>query len=378
MVDVRKSPSELAVSPHWRAQLPRRAAASSGSVGEGQERLPADGGYVLAANHISNADPWPLGMALFPRRYLRFMAKSELFWFPLGPFIKACGAFPVRRGQHDLEAVETAIQLCREGHVVVMFPEGTRREKGLRKRHEARWRSGAARIALEAGVPLVPAGISRDGRVEPPAGAARRVRGPDPARRPGGHAARRRSAGGNGSAQRQDRRARGDASVKPLLAVDGDSFAHRAFHALPRSFRRDDGGPANALIGFMSMLLRLWQAEQPRAVVVGWDTLFVPTYRNELLVDLPVRTGVRPRDPRPARPAAGARLVDRDRLRQERGIRGRRLPRGGGRVRARTRRHDARRDLGSRRVPARGRRRHDPAAGSRRQRAAAHRAGRGA
>jgi 1-acyl-sn-glycerol-3-phosphate acyltransferase len=52
------------------------------------------------------------------------------------------------------------VRLCREGHVVVMFPEGTRREKGLRKRHEARWRSGAARIALEAGVPLVPAGIS--------------------------------------------------------------------------------------------------------------------------------------------------------------------------------------------------------------------------
>jgi DNA polymerase-1 len=71
--------------------------------------------------------------------------------------------------------------------------------------------------------------------------------------------------------------------VRPLLAVDGDSFAHRAFHALPRSFRRDDGGPANTLIGFMSMLLRLWQAERPRAVVVAWDTLGVPTYRNALL-----------------------------------------------------------------------------------------------
>jgi DNA polymerase I len=71
--------------------------------------------------------------------------------------------------------------------------------------------------------------------------------------------------------------------VRPLLAIDGDSFAHRAFHALPRSFRRDDGGPANTLIGFMSMLLRLWQAERPRAVVVAWDTLFVPTYRNVLL-----------------------------------------------------------------------------------------------
>jgi len=71
--------------------------------------------------------------------------------------------------------------------------------------------------------------------------------------------------------------------ISPLLVVDGDSFAHRAFHALPRSLRRDDGEPANTLIGFMSMLLRLWQAEKPRAVVVGWDTLGVPTYRNGLL-----------------------------------------------------------------------------------------------
>jgi len=126
----------------------------------GVERLPGEGGYVLAANHLSNVDPWPLGMALFPKRYLRFMAKSELFWFPLGPFIASCGAFPVRRGERDQDAVDTAIRLCREGHIVVMFPEGTRREKGLRKRHEARWRTGAARIALEAGVPLVPAGIA--------------------------------------------------------------------------------------------------------------------------------------------------------------------------------------------------------------------------
>ena len=71
--------------------------------------------------------------------------------------------------------------------------------------------------------------------------------------------------------------------MKPLLVVDGDSFAHRAFHALPRSLRREDGGPANTLIGFMSMLARLWKAERPRAVVVAWDTLDVPTYRNALL-----------------------------------------------------------------------------------------------
>jgi DNA polymerase I len=69
----------------------------------------------------------------------------------------------------------------------------------------------------------------------------------------------------------------------PLLVVDGDSFAHRAFHALPRSIRRSDGRPGNLLTGFTSMVLRLWEAERPRAIVVGWDTLFVPTYRHELL-----------------------------------------------------------------------------------------------
>ncbi|MGL6278637.1 MAG: 5'-3' exonuclease [Gaiella sp.] len=68
----------------------------------------------------------------------------------------------------------------------------------------------------------------------------------------------------------------------PLLAIDGDSFAHRAFHALPRSITRDDGRPGNLLTGLGSMVLRLWQAERPRTVVVGWDTLGAPTYRTEL------------------------------------------------------------------------------------------------
>src|SRR5262245_19445493 len=93
------------------------------------------------------------------------MAKSELFWFPLSLVIRAGGGFRVRRGEGDVEAIETAIRLCREGHVVVMFPEGTRRRKGLRKKYEARWHTGAARIALEAGVPLVPAAISGTDRI---------------------------------------------------------------------------------------------------------------------------------------------------------------------------------------------------------------------
>jgi 1-acyl-sn-glycerol-3-phosphate acyltransferase len=125
----------------------------------GQENLPLSGGYVLAAGHASNLDPWPLGLALWPHRFLRFMAKSELFWFPLGFVIRACGGFKVHRGRADFAAIETAVGLAREGHVIAMFPEGTRRRKGLRKKWEAQSHTGAARIALEAGVPLVPAGI---------------------------------------------------------------------------------------------------------------------------------------------------------------------------------------------------------------------------
>jgi 5'-3' exonuclease len=67
----------------------------------------------------------------------------------------------------------------------------------------------------------------------------------------------------------------------PLLAVDGDSLAHRAYHALPSSIRRADKKPANMIVGFANMLLRLWENEQPRAVFVGFDTLDTPTYRHE-------------------------------------------------------------------------------------------------
>jgi DNA polymerase-1 len=71
--------------------------------------------------------------------------------------------------------------------------------------------------------------------------------------------------------------------MTPLLVMDGDSFTHRAYHALPRSMRRQDKGPANALIGFTNMMLRLWQDERPRNVLVAWDTLDVPTYRHQAL-----------------------------------------------------------------------------------------------
>jgi 1-acyl-sn-glycerol-3-phosphate acyltransferase len=131
----------------------------------GLENLPSDGGYVLSANHTSNFDPWPLGVPLFPRRFLRFMAKSELFWPPLGWLVKGAGGFKVRRGESDTHAIATAEALARKGYVVVMFPEGTRRSKGLRKKHVARAHTGAARIALAASVPLVPAAISGTDRL---------------------------------------------------------------------------------------------------------------------------------------------------------------------------------------------------------------------
>jgi DNA polymerase-1 len=71
--------------------------------------------------------------------------------------------------------------------------------------------------------------------------------------------------------------------MKPLLIVDGDSLAHRAYHALPSSLRDGEGRPANMVIGFANMLLTLWDTEQPRTVFAGFDTLTVPTYRHELL-----------------------------------------------------------------------------------------------
>src|SRR5262245_33735288 len=71
------------------------------------------------------------------------------------------------------------------------------------------------------------------------------------------------------------------AQRRPLLIIDGDSFAHRSYHALPKTILRRGRKAAGAIVGFANFLLRLYQAEQPRAVLVGWDTLEVPTSRHE-------------------------------------------------------------------------------------------------
>ena len=72
---------------------------------------------------------------------------------------------------------------------------------------------------------------------------------------------------------------------RPLLVIDGDSFAHRAFHGLPKTIRRRGDKGGGAIVGFANFLLRLYLGEEPRAVIVGWDTLDAPTYRHEAFAD---------------------------------------------------------------------------------------------
>jgi DNA polymerase-1 len=70
--------------------------------------------------------------------------------------------------------------------------------------------------------------------------------------------------------------------TRPLLVIDGDNFAHRSYHALPKSIRRSGNRGGGAIVGFSNFLLNLYATERPRAVIVGWDTLGAPTYRQKL------------------------------------------------------------------------------------------------
>ncbi|MCL6636130.1 MAG: 1-acyl-sn-glycerol-3-phosphate acyltransferase [Peptococcaceae bacterium] len=121
----------------------------------GAENLPASGGLVLVANHVSYWDPVVVGCAF--NRPVHFMAKAELFNIPLlSPLIRALGAFPVRRDRSDRSAIRTAVKLLEEGHIVGVFPEGTRSRTGeLMKPH-----LGAALLAAKAGVPMLPVALS--------------------------------------------------------------------------------------------------------------------------------------------------------------------------------------------------------------------------
>lgn len=118
----------------------------------GKENVPEEGGVLLCANHISLLDPMTIGIKL--RRQVKYMAKAELFKVPvLGWLIDKLGAFPVKRGGVSKESIKTALNTLRSGHVMGIFPEGTRKsDSGAAKK-------GAASFALRSGAAVVPAAI---------------------------------------------------------------------------------------------------------------------------------------------------------------------------------------------------------------------------
>ena len=128
---------------------------------EGLENIPAEGGFILCSNHISNRDPFYLALPI-KNRYLHFMAKVELFkWKPMAAFITALGGFPVDRGHNDLNAVRTSLKLVADGHGLALFPQGTRSRDNSRTPMLA----GVSMIALRSHAPVIPAYI--DGPFHP-------------------------------------------------------------------------------------------------------------------------------------------------------------------------------------------------------------------
>jgi len=128
------------------------------SAGYGVSRMPATGGAVLAANHLSALDPPAIGV--YSTRAIRYMTKVELLQLPIaGDFLRMCGTFAVRRGEGDRDSLRVARWLVREGHVVGMFMEGTRQKFG----YPGPAHSGAAMVAMQEGVPVVPVGIDAFG-----------------------------------------------------------------------------------------------------------------------------------------------------------------------------------------------------------------------
>ncbi len=122
----------------------------------GTANVPADGPVILAPNHFSAMDHWFVGIML--RRRVRFMAKSQLFkgWF-LEFVLAHAGAFPVRRGLRDEEAITTALAILSRGGMLVIYPEGGRSRTGV---IGASARRGIGRLALESGAPIVPVAIN--------------------------------------------------------------------------------------------------------------------------------------------------------------------------------------------------------------------------
>jgi 1-acyl-sn-glycerol-3-phosphate acyltransferase len=153
----------LGENPEHTWKLARRVVAPilarvAPSWGYGQELVPATGGAVVAANHFSEIDPALLG--IHSRRSIYYMAKIELLSVPVaGELLRWTGAFAVRRGEGDRDALRVARWAAREGHVVGMFAEGTRQQLG----RPGPMHAGAAMIAIQEEVAIVPCGLDTFG-----------------------------------------------------------------------------------------------------------------------------------------------------------------------------------------------------------------------
>ena len=127
----------------------------------GSENIPRTGGVIIASNHMSFADP-PLVGSSIPGRPLFFMAKQELFRFPVfGWILKRVHAFPVRRGEQDIKAFRQAIDILKDGNMLLLFPEGTRIRAGKTFEHKP----GAGFLVSKTRVPVVPALITNSDKM---------------------------------------------------------------------------------------------------------------------------------------------------------------------------------------------------------------------
>lgn len=142
---------------------------------EGLENIPAQGGCLIAVNHLSYADPLLVGLAC--PRPVHFMAKAELFRVPLlKSILPRLHAFPVRRGAADRQAIRKALELLQNGAVLGVFPEGTRNRQRQSDGDMLPLHGGAAMLALRTGVPVVPAAVWGTGRIAGPLGLPKPVK----------------------------------------------------------------------------------------------------------------------------------------------------------------------------------------------------------
>lgn len=122
----------------------------------GRENIPPKGAAIICANHLGELDMFFMGYRV--KRLIHYMAKQELFVFPIGPILKRIGAFPVKRGKGDVSAIKTSLKLLKEGHILGIFPEGSRLKNRVGK--SLKIKPGVALLAQKTGAPIIPVAVS--------------------------------------------------------------------------------------------------------------------------------------------------------------------------------------------------------------------------